>query len=331
MGSGLGSGWTAALEQEAAVKLSVPWRGVTACGASAPPLGPRESGLTVRAEQRPQDSENRPTQLGVVGPCLPLALRTVPLGSGLHSGCLPPALPHPSPPRLSTHPSICLSAADLCVHAVLPGLARGGAPSLRGGAWRARWLQPPRPRDGSPAARTEPAWGPRLLLSPAACGRGGSSAAGSAEGRAGPACPGWGRGGARPGEGGAGGGVPPRARPARRPPARPAAPRWWARPRRRPRVHACVLSPLPPLLFLSFCSVHPGSPLSSFFDVIKQLFSDEKNGQAAPAPSTAAKRSAHGPLGDAAAAGPGPGGDAACPPAPDPARTAPPAARREQP
>ncbi|XP_044922651.1 serine/threonine-protein kinase BRSK2 isoform X1 [Mustela putorius furo] len=74
-----------------------------------------------------------------------------------------------------------------------------------------------------------------------------------------------------------------------------------------------------------------GSPLSSFFDVIKQLFSDEKNGQAAPAPSTAAKRSAHGPLGDAAAAGPGPGGDAACPPAPDPARTAPPAARREQP
>ncbi|XP_032735684.1 serine/threonine-protein kinase BRSK2 isoform X1 [Lontra canadensis] len=74
-----------------------------------------------------------------------------------------------------------------------------------------------------------------------------------------------------------------------------------------------------------------GSPLSSFFDVIKQLFSDEKNGQAAPAPSTAAKPSAHGPLGDAAAAGPGPGGDAACPPAPDPARTAPPAARREQP
>lgn len=50
--------------------------------------------------------------------------------------------------------------------------------------------------------------------------------------------------------------------------------------------------------------MYPGSPLSNFFDVIKQLFSDEKNGQAAQAPSTPAKRSAHGPLGDSAAAGP---------------------------
>lgn len=33
---------------------------------------------------------------------------------GPHSGCLPLALPHPSSPCLSTHPSICLSAADLC-------------------------------------------------------------------------------------------------------------------------------------------------------------------------------------------------------------------------
>lgn len=41
------------------------------------------------------------------------------------------------------------------------------------------------------------------------------------------------------------------------------------------------------LFFLSFSpppppsplSVYPGSPLSNFFDVIKQLFSDEKNGQ----------------------------------------------------
>ncbi|XP_077913717.1 serine/threonine-protein kinase BRSK2 isoform X3 [Halichoerus grypus] len=74
-----------------------------------------------------------------------------------------------------------------------------------------------------------------------------------------------------------------------------------------------------------------GSPLSNFFDVIKQLFSDEKNGQAAQAPSTPAKRSAHGPLGDSAAAGPGPGGDAECPTAKDTARTGPPAARREQP
>uniref|UniRef100_A0A8C6FZC3 BR serine/threonine kinase 2 n=1 Tax=Moschus moschiferus TaxID=68415 RepID=A0A8C6FZC3_MOSMO len=72
-----------------------------------------------------------------------------------------------------------------------------------------------------------------------------------------------------------------------------------------------------------------GSPLSNFFDVIKQLFSDEKNGQAAP--STPAKRSAHGPLGDSAAAGPGPGGDAEHPAGKDAARTGLPAARREQP
>ncbi|XP_054189105.1 serine/threonine-protein kinase BRSK2 isoform X21 [Homo sapiens] len=74
-----------------------------------------------------------------------------------------------------------------------------------------------------------------------------------------------------------------------------------------------------------------GSPLSNFFDVIKQLFSDEKNGQAAQAPSTPAKRSAHGPLGDSAAAGPGPGGDAEYPTGKDTAKMGPPTARREQP
>uniref|UniRef100_A0AAA9SNP5 BR serine/threonine kinase 2 n=1 Tax=Bos taurus TaxID=9913 RepID=A0AAA9SNP5_BOVIN len=58
---------------------------------------------------------------------------------------------------------------------------------------------------------------------------------------------------------------------------------------------------------------------------------DEKNGQAAQAPSTPAKRSAHGPLGDSAAAGPGPGGDAEYPAGKDKARTGLPAARREQP
>ncbi|KAM9764504.1 serine/threonine-protein kinase BRSK2 isoform 1-T1 [Dama dama] len=58
---------------------------------------------------------------------------------------------------------------------------------------------------------------------------------------------------------------------------------------------------------------------------------DEKNGQAAQAPSTPAKRSAHGPLGDSAAAGPGPGGDAEYPAGKDAARTGLPAARREQP
>lgn len=87
------------------------------------------------------------------------------------------------------------------------------------------------------------------------------------------------------------------------------------------------------LFFFSFvfCSVYPGSPLSNFFDVIKQLFSDEKNGQAAQAPSTPAKRSAHSPLGDSAAAGPGPGGDAEYPTGKDTAKTGPPAARHEQP
>nr|D3ZML2.1 RecName: Full=Serine/threonine-protein kinase BRSK2; AltName: Full=Brain-specific serine/threonine-protein kinase 2; Short=BR serine/threonine-protein kinase 2; AltName: Full=Serine/threonine-protein kinase SAD-A [Rattus norvegicus] len=72
-----------------------------------------------------------------------------------------------------------------------------------------------------------------------------------------------------------------------------------------------------------------GTPLSNFFDVIKQLFSDEKNGQAAQAPSTPAKRSAHGPLGDSAAAGPG--GDTEYPMGKDMAKMGPPAARREQP
>lgn len=110
-----------------------------------------------------------------------------------------------------------------------------------------------------------------------------------------------------------------------------------------PFVHlfVCSLSlSLPPSSFsfflfsffsFVFCSVYPGSPLSNFFDVIKQLFSDEKNGQAAQAPSTPAKRSAHGPLGDSAAAGPGPGGDAEYPTGKDTAKTGPPAARREQP
>lgn len=104
-------------------------------------------------------------------------------------------------------------------------------------------------------------------------------------------------------------------------------------------VHLFVLSllfsfsPLAPFFFLFslfvFCSVYPGTPLSNFFDVIKQLFSDEKNGQAAQAPSTPAKRSAHGPLGDSAAAGPG--GDTEYPMGKDMAKMGPPAARREQP
>lgn len=69
--------------------------------------------------------------------------------------------------------------------------------------------------------------------------------------------------------------------------------------------------------------------MSNFFDVIKQLFSDEKNGQAAQAPSTPARRSAHSPLGDSVAAGPG--GDIEYPMGKDVAKMGLPAARREQP
>ena len=61
---------------------------------------------------------------------------------GPHCGCLPPPTLHACPP---IHPSVRLSAADLCVHAVPPGLAGGRAPGLLGGVWQARWLQPPRP------------------------------------------------------------------------------------------------------------------------------------------------------------------------------------------
>lgn len=131
---------------------------------------------------------------------------------------------------------------------------------------------------------------------------------------------------------------------ARRPRAPGRQPRLLPRPRARadalvgPWLIRLLFSLFPPSLLFSlfffsfvFCSVHPGSPLSNFFDVIKQLFSDEKNGQAAQAPSTPAKRSAHGPLGDSAAAGPGPGGDAEYPAGKDTARTGLPAARREQP
>lgn len=39
--------------------------------------------------------------------------------------------------------------------------------------------------------------------------------------------------------------------------------------------------------------MYPGSPLSNFFDVIKQLFSDEKNGQVSHPPGTPTKHSAN--------------------------------------
>nr|XP_020826397.1 serine/threonine-protein kinase BRSK2 isoform X4 [Phascolarctos cinereus] len=68
-----------------------------------------------------------------------------------------------------------------------------------------------------------------------------------------------------------------------------------------------------------------GSPLSSFFDVIKQLFSDEKNGQVAHPPGTPTKSSAHSQRREAEApAAKYPGGR-------DKAKSAAPAATQEQP
>lgn len=66
----------------------------------------------------------------------------------LTSGCLPPGPPHSSSPCLSTHPSICLSAADLCPHCVAGVLAPAPHPG---------WV-------GPVALCKEPAAGPRVPL-----------------------------------------------------------------------------------------------------------------------------------------------------------------------
>lgn len=95
-------------------------------------------------------------------------------------------------------------------------------------------------------------------------------------------------------------------------------------------VCCSLSSSLPPSLlfslffFLCLCSVHPGSPLSNFFDVIKQLFQTRRTGRH-QAPSMPAKRSAHSPLG-LRGSRPGPGGDAEYPAGKDTARTGLPAA-----
>eukprot|EP00069_Balaena_mysticetus_P005808 bmy_05011T0 len=71
--------------------------------------------------------------------------------------------------------------------------------------------------------------------------------------------------------------------------------------------------PLPPAASVTLQGGHrPGPRIRAGHGGTPRLRAgrDEKNGQAAQAPSTPAKRSAHGPLGDSAAAGPGPGGDA---------------------
>uniref|UniRef100_A0A672SL37 BR serine/threonine kinase 2 n=1 Tax=Sinocyclocheilus grahami TaxID=75366 RepID=A0A672SL37_SINGR len=70
-------------------------------------------------------------------------------------------------------------------------------------------------------------------------------------------------------------------------------------------------------------SVHPGSPLSNFFDVIKQLFSDEKNGQVSHPPGTPkhANSKRHEPEPN----------DSKCPSGQDKAKMAPSVGTQEQP
>lgn len=124
------------------------------------------------------DREHRPP--GGAGPrfCPALlALQTCPLGPGPPLW-LPAQPPYTPAPCLSTHPSVRLSTADLCVHAVPPGLAGGRAPGLLGGVRQACWLQPPRPP--APGSCSAPAF---TRLSPE-LGRPAGQAAGLTEAEA---------------------------------------------------------------------------------------------------------------------------------------------------
>jgi len=89
----------------------------------------------------------------------------------------------------------------------------------------------------------------------------------------------------------------------------------------------CLSLSLSPFLFSCSSpllpSVHPGSPLSNFFDVIKQLFSDEKNGQVSHPPGTPkhANSKRHEPEPN----------DSKCPSGQDKAKMAPSVGTQEQP
>ncbi|XP_029112314.1 serine/threonine-protein kinase BRSK2 isoform X1 [Scleropages formosus] len=74
-----------------------------------------------------------------------------------------------------------------------------------------------------------------------------------------------------------------------------------------------------------------GSPLSNFFDVIKQLFSDEKNGQVPHPPGTAAKHGANNKRHDPEANDYGSRGDSKCPAGKDKAKVATTYGTQEQP
>uniref|UniRef100_A0A8C9SPH3 BR serine/threonine kinase 2 n=1 Tax=Scleropages formosus TaxID=113540 RepID=A0A8C9SPH3_SCLFO len=80
-----------------------------------------------------------------------------------------------------------------------------------------------------------------------------------------------------------------------------------------------------------FPSVYLGSPLSNFFDVIKQLFSDEKNGQVPHPPGSAPKHGANSRRREPEASDRGPRGDSKCPAGRDRAKVAAPVGAPEQP
>ncbi|XP_040899887.1 serine/threonine-protein kinase BRSK2-like [Toxotes jaculatrix] len=91
----------------------------------------------------------------------------------------------------------------------------------------------------------------------------------------------------------------------------------------RERSHASVVCSLSlSLCFLSFLPICVGSPLSNFFDVIKQLFSDEKTVQASHspgAPATPSSPAKHAPGGKPSQPPPN---DSKCPPGKDKTKTA---------
>uniref|UniRef100_A0A3B3R3B2 BR serine/threonine kinase 2 n=1 Tax=Paramormyrops kingsleyae TaxID=1676925 RepID=A0A3B3R3B2_9TELE len=94
-----------------------------------------------------------------------------------------------------------------------------------------------------------------------------------------------------------------------------------------PIVHWFVCS----LSLFFFPSVYLGSPLSNFFDVIKQLFSDEKNGQVSHPPGTPTKHGASGGRRDGEPNDYGSRGDSKCPAGKEKAKMVAPFGTQEQP
>lgn len=68
-----------------------------------------------------------------------------------------------------------------------------------------------------------------------------------------------------------------------------------------------------PFFFLLIFFLHPGHPVSNFFDVIKQLFSDEKSGTAGHSPGSPTKPKSGGKRNEPGPHEPGHRGEAKCP------------------